>query len=134
MQWRPELTKIELQLSGEFEDPHLQEAVRIISMRLRIKSYSKSEVPGYAHLPTIHFVGETTGATMHGQPRSLHGTVSVIGDGSVRWVLVSPVLLLLSTSLSPLTTVCALSIRRWRAAIWTSGCRRAFRLAGSRPR
>ncbi|PIL32502.1 hypothetical protein GSI_05205 [Ganoderma sinense ZZ0214-1] len=78
-------------LSGEFEDPHLQEAVRIISMRLRIKSYSKSEIPEYAHLPTIHFVGETTGATIHGQPRSLHGTVSVIADGSVRWVLYSSV-------------------------------------------
>ncbi|KAM5541565.1 hypothetical protein V8D89_004755 [Ganoderma adspersum] len=78
-------------LSGEFEDPHLQEAVRIISMRLRIKCYSKSEIPEYAHLPTIHFVGETTGATIHGQPRSLHGTVSVIADGSVRWVLYSSV-------------------------------------------
>ncbi|KAI1786099.1 hypothetical protein LXA43DRAFT_1035086 [Ganoderma leucocontextum] len=78
-------------LSGEFEDPHLQEAVRIVSMRLRIKSYSMSGVPEYAHLPTIHFVGETTGATIHGQPRSLRGTVSVIADGSVRWALYSTV-------------------------------------------
>ncbi|TBU44823.1 hypothetical protein BD309DRAFT_891729 [Dichomitus squalens] len=78
-------------LSGEFEDPHLQEAVRIISMRLRIKSYSKSEVREYAHLPTIHVVGETTGASLHGQPRRMRGTVSVIADGSVRWTLYSTV-------------------------------------------
>ena len=70
-------------------------------MRLRIKSYSKSEIPEHAHLPTIHFVGETTGATIHGQPRSIHGTVSVIADGSVRWVLVSLVVLF---SLLPLLT------------------------------
>ncbi len=69
-------------------------------MRLRIKSYSKAEVPEYAHLPTIHFVGETTGATIHGQPRSLHGTVSVIADGSVRWVLVSLPFLLLRYSIA----------------------------------
>ena len=79
-------------------------------MRLRIKSYSKSEIPEYAHLPTIHFVGETTGATIHGQPRSIHGTVSVIADGSVRWVLVSSVVLF--SPLSSLTGIHTLSIHQ----------------------
>ncbi|KAI9065682.1 hypothetical protein FKP32DRAFT_1567364 [Trametes sanguinea] len=74
-------------LSGEFDDPHLAEAVRIIAMRLRIKSYSRSDVPGYEHLPTIHVVGETTGASISGQPRRIHGTVGMIADGSVRWNL-----------------------------------------------
>ncbi|KAI8976350.1 hypothetical protein BD414DRAFT_524606 [Trametes punicea] len=75
------------QLSGEFEDPHLAEAVRIVAMRLRVKSYSPSNVAGYEHLPTIHVVGETTGASIAGQPRQLRGTVGVIADGSVRWNL-----------------------------------------------
>lgn len=75
------------QLSGEFEDPHLAEAVRIISMRLRVHSYSPSRVPGYAHLPTIHVEGDTAGS-MPGNPRRMEGTVSVIADGSVRWTLV----------------------------------------------
>ncbi|CDO77836.1 hypothetical protein BN946_scf184714.g11 [Trametes cinnabarina] len=75
------------QLSGEFEDPHLAEAVRIIAMRLRVKSYSRCTVPGYEHLPTIHVVGETSGASISGQPRRIHGTVGIIADGSVRWNL-----------------------------------------------
>ena len=58
-------------------------------MRLRIESYSQSDIPEYAHLPTIHVAGETTGASLHGQPRKMRGTVSVIADGSVRWTLVS---------------------------------------------
>ncbi|KAI0367862.1 hypothetical protein BV20DRAFT_949233 [Pilatotrama ljubarskyi] len=74
-------------LSGEFEDPHLAEAVRIIAMHLRVASYSRCTVPGYEHLPTIHVVGETAGASITGQPRRIRGTVGVIADGSVRWTL-----------------------------------------------
>ena len=82
------MTQYAYQLSGEFEDPHLAEAVRIIGMRLRIKSYSPSRIPKYAHLPTIHIEGETTSA-LPDAPRKMEGTVCVIGDGSVRWTLVS---------------------------------------------
>ncbi|KAI0704395.1 hypothetical protein C8T65DRAFT_653863 [Cerioporus squamosus] len=78
-------------LSGEFEDPHLSEAVRIIPMRLRIRSYSPCSIPGYEHLPTIHVVGETLRGVMPGRPRKMHGTVSIIADGSVRWTLYSTV-------------------------------------------
>ncbi|KAI0739862.1 hypothetical protein C8Q80DRAFT_1274893 [Daedaleopsis nitida] len=79
-------------LSGEYpESPHLSEAVRVISMNLRIKSYSPSDMPGYTHLPTINIEGETTGASISGQPRRMHGTVSVIADGSVRWTTYSTV-------------------------------------------
>ncbi|KAI0357174.1 hypothetical protein OH77DRAFT_1451415 [Trametes cingulata] len=74
-------------LSGEFEDPHLAEAVRIIAMHLRVASYSRCAVPGYEHLPNIHVVGETTGASITGQPRRIKGTVGIIADGSVRWTL-----------------------------------------------
>ncbi|KAH9896003.1 hypothetical protein C8Q73DRAFT_690466 [Cubamyces lactineus] len=74
-------------LSGEFEDPNLAEAVRVIAMQLRIASYSPSEVPGYEHLPTIHVVGQTTGASLVGHRRNIHGTVGVVADGSVRWTL-----------------------------------------------
>lgn len=77
------------QLSGEFEDPHLQEAVRIVSMRLHITSYSPAAVKEYAHLPTIHIEGETVGSGANVRHRSMHGTVSVVADGSVRWQIVS---------------------------------------------
>ncbi|KAI0641699.1 hypothetical protein C8Q79DRAFT_919143 [Trametes meyenii] len=74
-------------LSGEFDDPSLGEAVRVISMNLRAESYSPCTVPGYEHLPTIHVEGRTSGASATGQPRRIHGTVGVIADGSVRWSL-----------------------------------------------
>ncbi|OBZ73334.1 hypothetical protein A0H81_07179 [Grifola frondosa] len=57
-------------LSREFDDPRLQEAVRIVPMRLRIASYS----PSYQR------------ACAEDQ-----GTVSVLTDGSVRWSLSSTV-------------------------------------------
>ncbi len=57
-------------------------------MRLRIKSYSPCTIPGYEHLPTIHVVGETLRELMPGRPRKMHGTVSIIADGSVRLTLV----------------------------------------------
>ncbi|KAI0667551.1 hypothetical protein C8Q78DRAFT_1053852 [Trametes maxima] len=78
-------------LSGEFDDPSLGEAVRVISMNLRAESYSPCTVPGYEHLPTIHVEGRTSGASASGQPRRIHGTVGVIADGSVRWSLFSSV-------------------------------------------
>ncbi|RPD52545.1 hypothetical protein L226DRAFT_541096 [Lentinus tigrinus ALCF2SS1-7] len=78
-------------LSGEFEDPHLSEAVRIIAMRLRIQSYSPCTVPGYEHLPTIHVIGETVRGAVSGRPRKMHGTVSIVADGSVRWNLYSTI-------------------------------------------
>ncbi|TFK81218.1 hypothetical protein K466DRAFT_591391 [Polyporus arcularius HHB13444] len=71
--------------------PSLSEAVRIIPMRLRIKSYSPCTIPGYEHLPTIHVVGETLRELMPGRPRKMHGTVSIIADGSVRWTLYSTI-------------------------------------------
>ncbi|KAI0776991.1 hypothetical protein BD413DRAFT_468416 [Trametes elegans] len=74
-------------LSGEFEDPHLAEAVRIVTMTLRITSYERSALPQYAHLPTIHFVGQTTGGSTSGQPRSVKGSVGIVADGSVRWTV-----------------------------------------------
>lgn len=78
-----------VQLSSEFNDPHLQEAVRIVPMRLRVASYSPSPIPIFGDRPTIHVVGETSGSSPSGQVRRVRGTVSVIADGSVRWTLVS---------------------------------------------
>ncbi|KAH9850419.1 hypothetical protein C2E23DRAFT_735138 [Lenzites betulinus] len=76
-------------LSGEFDDSRMGEAVRLAGMSIRIKRYSPSQVPAYAHLPTIHVVGESDGASSLGHPRRIHGTVGVIADGSVRWNLAS---------------------------------------------
>ncbi|KAI0925420.1 hypothetical protein AcV7_005672 [Taiwanofungus camphoratus] len=78
-------------LSSEFNDPHLQEAVRIVPMRLRVASYSPSPIPIFGDRPTIHVVGETSGSSPSGQVRRVRGTVSVIADGSVRWTLYSSV-------------------------------------------
>ncbi|KAI0822108.1 hypothetical protein BC628DRAFT_1390972 [Trametes gibbosa] len=78
-------------LSGEFDDSRMGEAVRLAGMSIRISGYSPSQVPGYEHLPTIHVVGESDGASSLGHPRRIHGTVGVIADGSVRWILFSAV-------------------------------------------
>ncbi|KAI0631740.1 hypothetical protein C8Q77DRAFT_1159486 [Trametes polyzona] len=80
-----------MQLSGEFDDSRMGEAVRIVGMTLRAQSYSPAEVPGYEHLPTIHVVGQSAGASSGGPPRRIHGTVGVIADGSVRWNLFSSI-------------------------------------------
>lgn len=81
-----------MQLSGEFDDSRMGEAVRLVGMTLRIAHYSPSLVPGYEHLPTIHVAGQSDGASIMGQPRHIHGTVGVVADGSVRWTLVSATL------------------------------------------
>ena len=73
---------------GDFEDPYLTEAVRITSMRLRVKAYSASRIRKYAHLPTIHIEGEMA-SNFPDPSRKVEGTVCIIGDGSVRWTLVS---------------------------------------------
>ncbi|KAL1942277.1 hypothetical protein VTO73DRAFT_6341 [Trametes versicolor] len=78
-------------LSGEFDDSRMGEAVRLVGMTLRVERYSPSLVPGYEHLPTIHVVGQSDGASIMGPPRRIHGTVGVIADGSVRWMLFSSV-------------------------------------------
>ncbi|KAI0074910.1 hypothetical protein K474DRAFT_1664918 [Panus rudis PR-1116 ss-1] len=75
--------------TARFNDPGLQEAVRIVPMRLRIVSYSPCEVPGYAHRPNIHVEGETTGPAGTNASRKLRGTVGMIADGCIRWQLYS---------------------------------------------
>ena len=64
-------------------------------MRLRIKSYSPCRIPGCEQFPEIHVVGETLPGVIPGRPRRMHGTVSMIADGSVRWNLVSSAILAL---------------------------------------
>ena len=76
------------QLARQFNDPNLQEAVRIVPMRLRVASYSPCPIPGYAHRPTIHVVGETAGPAGSGSIRKMKGTVGMIADGNIRWNLV----------------------------------------------
>ncbi|KAH9946734.1 hypothetical protein B0H21DRAFT_387623 [Amylocystis lapponica] len=78
-------------LSSQFNDPRLQEAVRIVPMRLRAAWYSQSPVPAFAERPTIHVEGETSGSAAGGNTRTLRGTVNVVSDGSVRWTLYTAV-------------------------------------------
>lgn len=64
---------------------------------LRITGYSPSPIPAYADRPTIHVEGEMGGVGWDGgidiadeDIRRVHGTVSVLVDGSVRWSIVRP--------------------------------------------
>ncbi|OCH91985.1 hypothetical protein OBBRIDRAFT_833799 [Obba rivulosa] len=68
-------------LSSEFNDPRLQEAVRIVPMRLRVAKYTRPAVAAYPDCPTIHVEGETAGSGQGGF-RRIKGTVSIIADGS----------------------------------------------------
>ncbi|PCH34560.1 hypothetical protein WOLCODRAFT_27282 [Wolfiporia cocos MD-104 SS10] len=74
-------------LSSQFDETSLQEAVRIVPMRLRVASYSPSSVAAYPDRPTIHFEGETAGTSANNQVRKVRGSVSVIADGSVKWAI-----------------------------------------------
>lgn len=58
-------------------------------MRLRIVGYTPSEVASFPDRPTIHVEGETAGPAGSSTTRKVHGSVMMIADGSVRWMLVS---------------------------------------------
>ena len=77
------------QLSNGFNDPTLQEAVRIVPMRLRVSHYTAARIPEFPHRPTIHLEGETAGPAGTTGIRRIRGTVQMISDGSIRWTLVS---------------------------------------------
>ena len=94
-------------------------------MRLRIKSYSPCDVPGYTHLPTIHITGETLGSAI--PTRKIHGTVSMIGDGSVRWTTVRAHKGPLMRTGSLNVVDCLHSTPPWRVVTRTNGCRRVSR-------
>lgn len=85
-----------LQRSRRFDYPHLEEAWIIVPLSLRITGYSPSPIPAYADRPTIHVEGEMGGAGWDGNVdladedvRRVHGSVSMLADGSVRWCIVS---------------------------------------------
>ncbi|OCH84484.1 hypothetical protein OBBRIDRAFT_821884 [Obba rivulosa] len=80
------------QIHGQFPDD-LQEEMLIVPLRLRIVRYSPPSVAAYPGYPDIHVEGEMGGAGWNdvtaGDVRGLKGTVSIIGDGSVRWSIFS---------------------------------------------
>ncbi|KAI0095063.1 hypothetical protein BDY19DRAFT_916086 [Irpex rosettiformis] len=65
----------------------IDEVVLIVPLTMKITGYSPSVIPGYEHLPDIRFEGEMGGALwdLEQDIRRIHGTVSVIADGSIRW-------------------------------------------------
>ena len=82
---------------GAFLDPDLDEAWIIVPMSLRITGYSAPSLPGLYHdRPTIHVEGEMGGAGWIGSAdidhdddiRRVHGTVSMLASGEVRWSIV----------------------------------------------
>ncbi|KAI0348197.1 hypothetical protein BDW22DRAFT_1350363 [Trametopsis cervina] len=73
------------------DNDSLEEIVLIVPLTMKIVGYSPAAIPGYEHMPTIHIEGEMGGPLWeieHDQ-RRIHGTVGVIGDGSIRWSIYS---------------------------------------------
>ena len=74
----------------------LDEAWIIVPMSLRITGYGPPAVTAYPDRPTILIAGEMGGAGWVGNVsgnsedvRRVHGSVSMLPDGSVRWSMVS---------------------------------------------
>ena len=100
-------------------------------MRLRIKSYSPCCIPDCEQFPDIHVVGETLPRVIFGRQRMMHGTVTMISDGSVRWNLVS------SAVVAPCALAERMSDRAHLAVLYgggrrqtSSGSRKASRYRG----
>ncbi|KAI0357274.1 hypothetical protein OH77DRAFT_1399499 [Trametes cingulata] len=83
---------------GGFDNPALSEAWIIVPLSLRITGYSPSPLPQHAARPTIHVSGSMGGAGWQGSGnvppadedvRRVHGSVSMLADGCVRWSLTS---------------------------------------------
>ena len=84
------------QLYRRFDDEDLHEAWIIVPMSLRITHYSAPALAAHPDRPTIHVEGDMGGAGWVGgveahddDVRRVHGAVSMLPDGSVRWSLVS---------------------------------------------
>ncbi|KAH9896104.1 hypothetical protein C8Q73DRAFT_466138 [Cubamyces lactineus] len=76
-----------------YDDPDLDEAWIIVPLSLRITGYSPSPIARYADRPTIHVEGEMGGGNWEDDEedvRRVHGTVSMLEDGHVRWSIVRP--------------------------------------------
>lgn len=92
---------------NNFSHPHgyhsIEEATLTVPLTLRVTGFSPSTIPEYKNFPTIHFdtkrfptihVEGTMGGAEWGfldeqqDVRRVKGTVSVCGDGSVRWSMV----------------------------------------------
>ncbi|KAI0814774.1 hypothetical protein BC629DRAFT_1719942 [Irpex lacteus] len=60
---------------------------KIIPLTMKITGYAPSTILGHERTPDIYFEGEMGGALwdLEHDTRRIHGTVSVIADGSVRW-------------------------------------------------
>ncbi|KAI9056274.1 hypothetical protein FKP32DRAFT_1586153 [Trametes sanguinea] len=100
--WVPYDELVEPGWSADFSawtDPRFEEQWLIVPLSLRITGYSPSPLGEYADRPTIHVEGEIGGrdwleaAALAGfedqDVRRVHGTVSMLADGSVRWSLTS---------------------------------------------
>ncbi|KAL1938004.1 hypothetical protein VTO73DRAFT_12015 [Trametes versicolor] len=78
--------------NGKYDDPELEEVYIISPLSLRITGYSPSPISAYPDRPTLHVEGETGGEGWDGNVylgvhtvRRVHGTVSALADGGVRW-------------------------------------------------
>ncbi|KAI0820849.1 hypothetical protein BC628DRAFT_1394472 [Trametes gibbosa] len=81
---------------GHYDDPDLAREWVIVPLSLHITGYSPAHVVKYADKPTIHVEGQMGGEYWKGNiddddddVRRVHGTVSMLADGSVRWSITS---------------------------------------------
>ncbi|KZT66310.1 hypothetical protein DAEQUDRAFT_730429 [Daedalea quercina L-15889] len=81
---------------GGFDDPGLFECKIIVPLRLRVVGYDAPAVAAYPDRPTIKVEGEMGGQEFEGYEegvkddlRRIHGTVSMLATGHVRWCLTS---------------------------------------------
>ena len=81
-------------LAERFNNPALNEAMRIYPFTLRVTHYSRAH-PSWPGRPKIHFEGEMlqdnatlTAIAPDGVTRRLRGTVQMAASGDVHWSLV----------------------------------------------
>ncbi|KAH9840610.1 uncharacterized protein C8Q71DRAFT_740270 [Rhodofomes roseus] len=81
---------------GGFSDPGLYECKIVVPLRLRIVGYDAPSVAAYPDRPTILVEGEMGGQSFEGYEdgtaddiRRVHGAVSMLSTGHVRWNLTS---------------------------------------------
>lgn len=74
-----------------FKSANFDEATLIVPLTIRIVGYSPCPIAGFEHRPTIHIEGEMGGSGWldNADARSINGTVGMIGDGTIRWSIVS---------------------------------------------
>ncbi|PCH34618.1 hypothetical protein WOLCODRAFT_124744 [Wolfiporia cocos MD-104 SS10] len=89
-----DLVQRQWDLNHAMEDPTIFENMRIVPLRLRVVGYDPPATSAFPDRPTLKIEGESGGPDWAGSPdgegddvRRIHGSVSMLADGHVRWSL-----------------------------------------------